>query len=834
MRKKIEVLLNVILILLLPFMFYINIFGILVNISLGDIIFPFLGLFIVARYKQIFEGRKWIYFLYFLGIMLSMILSYISIQKNESIISVPFVTMFIEIVKTAVIGGYFYIGYLFIKDLKRYKLTLYSLSIGSIFVGLFAVGTYIFYLLDKPFFIEKLELGRHGSRVVGTFEDPNLYAFYLIMIFYISLWNSKIVRNKLASLGMILISAFSLILLIMTVSRSGLLALIVSLVFFVVFNARKISKQSITIFLIFTFILLLGIQLDYSLQNGKVVSEVIDRIENTLIQGYEGDRFQLSRAALQMGNDYFLFGVGKGNFPLNSYIYLGEDNINYQQRFIPHNTLLGIYAQQGIIGVSIFLIFPGYLLYKLLKTKRSQNKYVIPLLVGFLTLSFAINIENVRFMWFLFGTLLASCELNIDITISEQEKWWNNREYKLFNYSLLFLIIVLFINISRYFHVNILAYNGKVIERTVRLPEEGIYTVAFDIWTNDTENKVEIYDGDKLLKSIVFKSAKGKVEEQIALSHNVTVKFISNNDGWMKIRNAYISNKKNTIPLYSYPLVPDILISSLNRKNLLVYTKESSLNQEINTLSKNNFESLEISNVTINKYSNLTLLFDIELEYKKEIDFDCNLSLRLKYNSISDLLPYEPQRNIISYNIPVYRKNSERKLGDKYSAKKYQLLSSTDFKLYGQFYDVNNKALYENAFFEIPFGFIEKEQDIINPGKSYWVNLLYRVTEDNKINMSYSGWVETKRYRLEPGEYNITFKAQGSLLDDEYSVIRIRDSYLNEIAVINLDGTNREYSVPYKVTQKEEGISFILDLINFERKDNKDRRVILEDWVKIE
>ena len=144
MRKKIEVLLNVILILLLPFMFYINIFGILVNISLGDIIFPFLGLFIVARYKQIFEGRKWIYFLYFLGIMLSMILSYISIQKNESIISVPFVTMFIEIVKTAVIGGYFYIGYLFIKDLKRYKLTLYSLSIGSIFVGLFAVGTYIF------------------------------------------------------------------------------------------------------------------------------------------------------------------------------------------------------------------------------------------------------------------------------------------------------------------------------------------------------------------------------------------------------------------------------------------------------------------------------------------------------------------------------------------------------------------------------------------------------------------------------------------------------------------------------------------------------------------
>ena len=72
------------------------------------------------------------------------------------------------------------------------------------------------------------------------------------------------------------------------------------------------------------------------------------------------------------------------------------------------------------------------------------------------------------------------------------------------------------------------------------------------------------------------------------------------------------------------------------------------------------------------------------------------------------------------------------------------------------------------------------------------------------------------------------------MLDGEYSTIRIRDSYLNEIAIIELDGTNRDYSIPYKVSEKEEGISFILELTNFERKDDKDRRVLLEDWVRIE
>ncbi|HOA80884.1 MAG TPA: hypothetical protein PKK61_07460, partial [Defluviitaleaceae bacterium] len=146
----------------------------------------------------------------------------------------------------------------------------------------------------------------------------------------------------------------------------------------------------------------------------------------------------------------------------------------------------------------------------------------------------------------------------------------------------------------------------------------------------------------------------------------------------------------------------------------------------------------------------------------------------------------------------------------------------------------DDKTYRDESYFESPFKVKREKQEIIQAEKSNWINVRYNLNENNQININSNGWVETKRYNLEPGEYNISFKAQGSLLDGEYSTIRIRDSYLNEIAIIELDGTNRDYSIPYKVSEKEEGISFILELTNFERKDDKDRRVLLEDWVRIE
>ena len=88
MKVAIEIFTNTLLILLLPIMFYIQVFDGPVNISLGDFFFPLVGLFIVIKYKKIIKEKGWIYLLYFLCLILSLILSHVLIQKNESVISV--------------------------------------------------------------------------------------------------------------------------------------------------------------------------------------------------------------------------------------------------------------------------------------------------------------------------------------------------------------------------------------------------------------------------------------------------------------------------------------------------------------------------------------------------------------------------------------------------------------------------------------------------------------------------------------------------------------------------------------------------------------------------
>ncbi|NLK22338.1 MAG: O-antigen ligase family protein [Epulopiscium sp.] len=834
MKNRIESFIHVVLILLLPFMFYIHVSGSPVNISLGDIFFPLAGLLVIIHFKRLLDKKRWLYIFYFLGLILSLFLSHVFVQRNEGILSIPYMGMIMEIVKTAIVGGYFYIAYMFIKDSRKYQLALYTLSIGSIPVGIIAMGAYISHLLEKPFFIKTFALEGYSGRVVGTFEDPNLYAFYLIMIFYISLWNSRIIRNKLASFGMILISGFSVILLVMTMSRSGWVAFGLSLVIFVLINIKHITKQSIGAVLVILCIVFIGVHIDYSIHGGKIVKTVMDRVENSLMQGEEVDRFQLTKAALKMGNDNFLFGIGKGNFPLNSYIYLGEDNVNYKNQYIPHNTLVGTYAQQGIVGLVIFLILPLYILYKMFKSKRKQNLYMFPLLIGFLVQSFAINVENVRFVWFLLGLLLAGTELDKDIEINESKKR-QGRSYWIGLVILSAILIALYINAARYIYVNIAAYRGNIIEKTVSVPQRGIYTLSFDIQTNEELSRVEVYESGKLLKNMEFKLAYGKVEEDIALDKGATIRFVTNDEGWMKIRNPYLIKGSNILPLYSYPLVPGFVQKFMMERDLLVYVKELSFKQDIDIAGENPFKPFGVEGFTVKRYSNLSSIFGSQILYKEEIDSRYHLQLNLQYDSISKLLPGESQRNNISHAIAAYPKDWSWEIGEIYSIHGPRILTNMDFKLYGRFYDIDNKLYPDERYFEIPFEVIKEEQEILNLGEDQWINIRYSKNEENQIVMSYNSWIESKRYNLEPGKYNISIRAQGSLLEGEYSKLRIRDSYLKEIAVIDLGDTNKVYSIPYKVDEKEEGISFILELINYDTKEDiGDRRVFLEDWIRVE
>jgi len=129
---------------------------------------------------------------------------------------------------------------------------------------------------------------------------------------------------------------------------------------------------------------------------------------------------------------------------------------------------------------------------------------------------------------------------------------------------------------------------------------------------------------------------------------------------------------------------------------------------------------------------------------------------------------------------------------------------------------------------------IQKEnQGILELGESKWINVKYGKDKEGNINITSNGWVETGRFKLEEGDYTITFKAKGSFLE-EYSKIRVRDSYLNVVAEITLNDEMKEYTVNYHADEYKEGVSFILELVNYKaEKDVGNRKVILKDSLNI-
>lgn len=570
-KIKIETAINILLILFLPIMSYATIQGMLVNMSFADPVFLIAGVFLLFRIRTLFRDKHWIYILYFVVFIISILISQFLSVRNYDIFSASNMVMLSEIIKVLAVGGYFYIGYMFVRNEKIYRSACYAISFGSIPVAIIGVAAYIAFALDIPFFIDSFAIT--GGRLLGTFEDPNLYGLYLTLVFYVSIWNSKIARSKGLSYAMIAIAALSILLIILTMSRGTWVAFACSLVVFLAFNIRSLNKYSGLIGFAFLILFFLGLQLDHSFFGANTTRETINRIESSLIQGDDIDRFQLSRTAVEMGNDNFLFGVGAGAFPLNSHVYLGKDHIAHRNQYIAHNTLASVYAQQGILGLLIFISLPAYILYAMFRSGFAQNKYMVPLIAGLIVQSLSINIENIRFVWYFLGIILAATELGINPRTSSMPIM-SQKHFKTAFSVCLILFTLLYGNVARHLYINPVVYRGSVF--TKQINTSGSYTLTFDIQTNSPLQIVEI-DVDGTITVYEFSSARSTVNLPLYVHETFSINFISAEDGWMRIRNAHLIGENGKRALYRYPLLPRFVQNILDRNGLLVHANEKDL-----------------------------------------------------------------------------------------------------------------------------------------------------------------------------------------------------------------------------------------------------------------
>lgn len=830
MKHKLQTAAITLLILLMPYMWYIEVGGMTVNFSLADVLLPVIGIFILLNIKELLTQKKWLAILYFAGLLFSLALSQYASRFNTEFLHVTDRVMLLEMVKTIVVAIYFIGAFLLINQ-SNFKPCLLTMSLGSVPVMAIGFSSYLCFILEKPFPIASYTLSIMRFR--GTFEDPNLCALYFIIVFFVSLYNFKMNRNLFLRITLAVVSLLSLFLIVITLSRGGWIAFAGAAIIFILCNIKYTRKESFLVFFAIILLLFTTVNIDYWVQKGKITNIIIDRTQQTLlIEKSETDRIQLMKTAFYMGNDNFLTGVGKGSFPLNSNKYLGNEAIVYQQQSIPHNTMLGFYAQQGIIGLSLFLLLPVFLLVRLVKSKQQHRVYFIAIFSGLFFHSMTINIENVRFVWLILGIMVVADQKDIEIELTPQLVM-KKGPFIAALAGIVCTCIFLYVLASVKLAANIYVGNGSTYEKQFSVLEPGNYIISFDIQTDSSKHSVEVFDGDTLIQRMDFRNAYGFVQEQINIKEQVRVVFKSNNDGWMKINNAYLYKNSRKLPLYHYPLLPDFLQNQLNDKGFLTYREDPSFKKEVD-MSGTGLNAIHLKNVRITRHSNLSHVFEFDYQCKGSMSVNYQLDLQLEYPSLSSLLPSEMQMNSIPDRLTLSPATTTWESGKEYTTKITRILHSEAFNLFGRYYDYQSKCFVEEAYFPILYNMVYEYQELLSTGESHWVTIMYGRDKENNINMTYNGWVETGRFSLEPGTHTLTFTAQGSWLDG-YSEIRIRDSYLNEISRIILDETMKDYTVEYYTDKHQEGISFVLELINFKKEEKiGDRKVLLKDTLSIE
>lgn len=196
-------------------------------------------------------------------------------------------------------------------------------------------------------------------RVYGTFPHPNIFAGYLSFAIFFIIYCFKDAKPLFTMLLIV-----CLIALVLTFSRSALLALFMGVFLYYAVSNMKITLKNIVLFMVLFLFFLVVFDL---------YSVLIDRL-------LMGDQNSLSERSLQYSASkemFFdnVFGVGLGNFTLAMQNYI---NVKLQPWLIQpvHNIFLLVFNEIGILGGASFLALFIYLFSKLLKNK-TRFSYIL-------------------------------------------------------------------------------------------------------------------------------------------------------------------------------------------------------------------------------------------------------------------------------------------------------------------------------------------------------------------------------------------------------------------------------------------------------------------------
>lgn len=282
---------------------------------------------------------------------------------------------------------------------KQVRTLIKSALIASIIVSVYAIpekfGVSPSCVLLRQRFDVNCWVQDVQSRVFATFGQPNWLAAYLATLFPFSLYyfflqekSAKFLSNKTQKLFWLFGSILIFIATIFTQSRSGILAITVSAVLFLVFKYKKMAvkifsklfeqKQKIILILLGFFLVTTLVFINFPLfsspilGNNKIVGLIKENsfsqqlfVNNSSDQGVlitpsEDIRLVVWKGAIKIWQRYPVFGSGPETFAYSYYLdrplehnALSEWDFLYNKA---HNELLNTLANTGVVGLISYLI----------------------------------------------------------------------------------------------------------------------------------------------------------------------------------------------------------------------------------------------------------------------------------------------------------------------------------------------------------------------------------------------------------------------------------------------------------------------------------------------
>lgn len=405
------------LVLGLPFMFYINIAGIKLNASISDILLPICIIYIIFIRKKLNKDIKnsinmsryrSIVNIYSIILAIMLCISLFKVIFTYGILSISFADSLKIMINLVYLNFFFYLFEKYNTEFEIIFLKMWNIS--SVVISLMCITGVILYNMNiDNSWVE-------AFRATGPFDDSNLAATYiLISIGLISIYNIKL-KSKIISYNTLL----NIIALILTSSRGAYLSALISVIFIIILSLLrkniKFVKCFIKMIIPISLILIIVIML-----NSDLFMQALNRGTSSGESIFEDVRFIIWSVCIYLWKQNPILGIGIGAF----YDLSVSTHLWYTKKLIAHNTYISFLVETGIIGFCVFISLPIIIVFNLIKLiKFSRNIEIIFLLFSLISvyISFiSINLQNFRCIWVLFAYTCYKISLELNIIKAKED-----------------------------------------------------------------------------------------------------------------------------------------------------------------------------------------------------------------------------------------------------------------------------------------------------------------------------------------------------------------------------------------------------------------------------